>query len=578
MSYSQTFFLCLSCFLLACNSGKILNPQSIIESTVFEKWEHSPMLPAKDVPVEFSLNASDENGIKKIELFIYEYELYVNEEGLPSKRKKTNGTWGMVNSWSYEEFTTNAAVDYKHQKGFADFANVEYIFRIINKTGFSSDRLAIFDAGESKWEKDKISLYATSRDAMKNRINICFVPDTDYDGEWEQFVEDVEKMIYDGFHKNNKIAERKDLWNFYCSKQFVDGRKIMRSPGDAEVYPKFLTEKEIQGIDAFGLVHATAYSDGALLDEHFDFLIGNMFTTEAYNLGTAVHEAAHAIFKLSDEYDQCACFHSAHASDNMFSSEEACMMFNKAKGFVPVSCTKITDYLGNDWFMSEQNVYFDTEAACKAFNSKNQFENGTCDIYFDIDGNKFFRATEGLCIMQDDGDDVLRDFQRTCASIIDEYYENLDLGEGDIFASVNNAQNIFSYEPVVVLEFSNRSSQRYNVKPKAIQYGVPDKSHRSGQVELEFLNASKTVRCDLQVDRPGQVLFHQGGKATQHNGLNRKIVTIPYFPDLNSIKCKHNFSATGQFTIKGVDVEREESAQEFSIQEELRELYRVFQR
>ena len=112
-----------------------------------------------------------------------------------------------------------------------------------------------------------------------------------------------------------------------------------------------MKNSEIQGIDAYGLMHQEPYSDGAYLKSNIHFLAYNLFTAESYNFGTAIHESAHAIFNLSDEYDLCACFEHPDGA-NMFSSLKGCQDFNKANGFPVSDCTPLEHLNGQSWYMS----------------------------------------------------------------------------------------------------------------------------------------------------------------------------------------------------------------------------------
>ena len=439
-------------FFQSCTTTKpAVYPEPLIGSASFDYWIHSPLHPKQQKPVAFEAAIVDPNGIVKIEIYIYEYELYVNEAGLPSKRRRAASQWGLVQTWEYEHVLPKATVSFDFLEGFQDFSNIEYIFKVIDASGATSERLALFDAGKSPWAEEKILLYATTRKPLKETINLCFLPDTDYQQNWTGFLADVEQLIYKGYHANNKVEANKELWQFYYTPQEMDGKAISTDYYDRSLYPDFMKKSTIPGIDAFGLLHQSSYGDGAYLKRNLRFLAYNFFTSESYNHGTAVHETAHAIFNLSDEYDQCACFENPRGA-NVFASLHNCQSFNKKHGFPEEECSSIKHVNGKDWYMSETNVYFTSEAACMSYNTEQGYQKSSCERFIDIEGNQWYRSLEGLCIMQDDGDEIVRDFKRTCGRIIENYYDKLRNKQGSFLANQEMQENIFGYEPVVLME------------------------------------------------------------------------------------------------------------------------------
>jgi len=167
--------------LQSCKTTKpAVYPEPVIGAANFDYWIHSPLHPDNNQAITFKTKVADAKGITKVELMIYEYELYENSDGLPSKRKRIDSQWGLVYDWEFSGTEKTADVAFNFVRGFKAFTNVEYIFRVHNVKGEVSERLAIFDAGDSRWPLDKITLYATSRNPLTNSINLCLFPDTDY--------------------------------------------------------------------------------------------------------------------------------------------------------------------------------------------------------------------------------------------------------------------------------------------------------------------------------------------------------------------------------------------------------------
>ena len=517
-------------FFQSCTTTKpAVYPEPLIGSASFDYWIHSPLHPRQQEEVQFEAAIVDPNGIVKIELYIYEYELYTNEEGLPSKRRRADSQWGLVQSWEYEHALPKATVSFDLSTGFQDFSNVEYIFKVIDVNDAVSERLALFDAGKSPWEDEKILLYATTRKPLKETINLCFLPDTDYQQNWTGFLTDVEQLIYKGYHANNKIAANKELWQFYYTPQEMDGKAISTSYYDKSLYPDFMTTSSIQGVDAFGLLHQSPYGDGAYLKRNLRFLAYNFFTSESYNHGTAVHETAHAIFNLSDEYDQCACFENPRGA-NVFATLNSCQAFNKKHGFPVEECSSIKHVNGKDWYMSEANVYFPTEAACTQYNAEQGHKENNCERFIDIDGKQSYRSLDGLCIMQDDGDEIVRDFKRTCGSIIETYYKKIRSKAGRFLANQETQENIFGYEPVVLMELQSRQST-ISFAAKDTINGVPSKHYAPREAyQVDFLNEEGLKTQSMSIGNPKEFMIHGHGVGEELIELEEATYrfTIPY--------------------------------------------------
>ncbi len=503
--------LITSLFWQSCTTTKpAAYPEPVIGSASFDHWIHSPLHPKKNQPVHFKSAIEDNKGITKVELYIYEYELFVDQEGVPSKRRKKTSQWGLVESWTYENTTNKVAIDYTFESGFKDFSNVEYIFKVYNPSGAITERLALFDAGKPLLGDEKILLYATTTNPLKKSINLCFLPDTDYNEDWKGFLSDVESLIYNGYHANNKIEENKGLWQFYYTKHEMDGAAIADDYYNKELYPKFLKNDLIQGIDAFGLLHQLPYGDGTYLKRNIGFLSNSFFTSETYNHGTAIHETAHAIFNLSDEYNHCVCFEHPEGA-NVFENLTNCQAFNTKHGFPKGDCSPISHVDGKKWYMSEANVYFETREICEQYNIDNNLEEGSCQRFIDAEEVNWYRSLDGLCIMQDDGDEIVRDFKRTCSSVIDEYYTKLQNQSKDLIAEQEEIQyNIFGYEKVVLMEL-NASESNLSFEYKGTTNGVPKKSQVNGtSIKLNFLDQKGTNTTSIQLADPAIVHTHKG--------------------------------------------------------------------
>lgn len=509
----------------------------------FNYWRHSPLHPRNNQPITFYASISD-NSISKIELIVLEYQLYTNSDNLPSKKRRPRGTWEVVKTWNYPTPVNNTVVDYRYANGFPASSNVEYIFRVTNRSGQISDRLAIFDAGDSPWNNDKILLYSTTRQPMQRTINLCFFADKDFNRDWNLFKSDVESLIYDGYHQNHMVGGHRDKWAFYYTPQEMDGKRASSDVWNTRLYPDFITSNRIEGIDAFGLLHREPYKDHALIKENINFVTNTLFTSESYNIGTAVHETAHAVFKLSDEYDQCACFQTGEWS-NVFQTLENCIEFTRENGMSVAACRQVQSLSGDSWYTPEENTFFNTPDDCRNYNRNNNFPADSCITFIDFDGRKSYWAFMGTCIMHDDGDRAIRQFQDVCGNVIEKYYDRLENGNLAAIPFSNNTiltenvDNMFGYEKVVAMHLTSENNEQ-QVGVQKIKMGVRTKNIiQSSDLNLEFKSNNEKMLHKVQIDNPGKVLSEGKGKSEiiRKRTMSDTYFNIPYHEEYAKAVC-----------------------------------------
>ena len=540
----------------------------------FGYWQHSPIHPQNNEKVTFQLNAWDESLISKVELEIYEYKLYKNDKGLPSKKRRSTGLNGHQKTWTFDRPQYEVELAYTVPKSFGKHVNVEYIFHVTNIQGKVSSRFATFDAGDSPWPNDKILLYATSPTLMKNSINLAFIKDTDFGSDWKGFFTDVEKLIYNGYFENNMIKSHKDKWAFYYTSEEVNGYDIAYKSLRKEIFPVFLTEFRIEGIDAYGLLHRNPFKDGAYLMGNLTFLSTNMFTSESYNIGTAVHETAHAIFNLSDEYEECVCYQPATGA-NMFTTKEGCDAFNEKLGVSKGKCTTIKNYKGDNWYMAEESVYFTTITECQNYASSNGFGKNDCSTFIDIDNSVSYRSEAGLCIMQDDGDAQIRDFKPVCSFLIEEQYKQLDDLSTASLVPGNGYENIFGYEPVVLMEFAQKENEIKSTI-KDVHMGIPIKQWGDKRaLELNMCRKDRSVISTFNIHDPKMVYVHGTSDGDEIKWLEdaKTYLQIPYYQDLARLECKLNLYQSEAKKVGG-----REQIIEVDFQEQLQKAFRVYEK
>ncbi len=513
MNY-RLFVLLFVGLLGSCSGSKELVQEGPVEHklklngpAVVVDWMHSPLRANTDEPVSFSVQAKSVVGIRKVELFVYEYQLYINQRSLPSQRSRAGGIAGKVRTWDYQTPRQSINLEHAHGLGFPKHSRVEYIWRITNMEGEITDRFAMFDAGESPWPEDKVLLYSASRSPMSELIDIAFFRDEDYKDSIDIYNHDLEGMVKKGFFGSELISQNRSRWSFYTTDRKADGKAIAEDVSNDSLIPEFLKDFSIPGIDAFCLMHREEYTDRSLLLENFHTLSNNMFSAEAYNWGTAVHECGHAIFHLSDEYTGCACFQN-RSSSNVFREQADCMEWNMANGFPTTDCYPVTDIYDRDWWSAEEPTFFKSEGECREHNRKNGVSGDSCRNFINGSGEELFWAFESTCIMHDDGDNIVRPFQRACSQVIVEYFEKLrPINFDDSFASTHR-DNIYGYEDVVVMEME-KGDDSWNLEVVGAQLGVPTQTIDSdGEVVMRVIGNSGESLYTYGLSQPGAVHVH----------------------------------------------------------------------
>ncbi|MEL6987733.1 MAG: hypothetical protein AAGK97_07850 [Bacteroidota bacterium] len=494
---------------------------------------YNPLHPQNGESVTIHYELTDTIGLEKFELNLYVYELYLNNNQLPSKKRMQGHHWGTIHQESF--------VNQIYKKGSFTYNgeipnNGNFVFELIvwNTAGNSSKEYISFDVGKSPWETDKILLFGDKDGDLQSTINICFIADADFYGNWDNFKSQLNGLIFNGFFKNNMIGPYKNKWKFFYSQRELDGKELYLDYRNLDKYPDYLLNGTIEGIDAFGLIHQTEYSDASYLKSNLSFLAFNMFTSESYNYGTAVHECGHAVFNLYDEYNGCACTKSQGGA-NVFQSQEACQEFLISNNIEPYTCPEIRNYKGEKYYVGEENNFFNSMDECQAFNTMKNYPN-ECIQYRKADGTLLFRSEPAVCIMQDDGDDKVNAFQNVCSKIIENYYMAIPEYKAENVAE--QITNLYHYEPVLISEFVQDVDQE-TFELKSIDYGIPSKMYcKADYMVFDCKNEMGNSIHHFSIANPKDILIHHDDVIETNVFPNiKKVIKLPINEDLFQVAC-----------------------------------------
>lgn len=153
-----------------------------------------------------------------------------------------------------------------------------------------------------------------------DKIDIVFVPDEDYNGDMEEFFDDMYDIIFDGYFGNDAYDENSCKFNFWYYPKEGDYREVC----------------EAWDLPA-GYDTDCAFADSAVIvfTGSDRACSGPIFSTPDDSPGVVVHETGHKIFGMKDEY--CCDGGYGQPSDpypNIFTSEAQC----QAKSANPSDC------------------------------------------------------------------------------------------------------------------------------------------------------------------------------------------------------------------------------------------------
>jgi hypothetical protein len=330
---------------------------------------YTPLHPENNTPVEFRIDARDRDGIARLRLYVYEYELYVSASGMASARRRTGGTWGLVQEWTYP--ATPQSISGTHDvAGFPAGSYITYLAETTDDRGRVARDQWTFAAGDWPFGNSPIPIWVNG--APAERIDVAFVADRDDYTTGRDMLPDLVALIFDGYHTNNGVRRGKKFWQFYYSPDTGHITDYDSPPLMMDI-PASVTASTI--IDHAAVIHTTVKRDWAS---------GGNFGTEPTNRGTAVHESGHAAFNLADEYAGGGHFTSSDPHHNNYNSQTACQNYNTANGWPASDCQNIE----GSWWRPEPSSL--------------------------------------ACIMLDDGDATMPDFERTCIRRVEWFYGELE--------------------------------------------------------------------------------------------------------------------------------------------------------
>jgi len=258
---------------------------------------YGPLHPGNEVAVTFRVQAEDPVGITRVELYLYEYALTEDEDGMQVGKVRKGGQWGLVEEWSFSPPETTVSEAYTHSPGFPPESYVRYLFRVTNAGRSRRSEEWLFAAGD--WPFPDTPVPILTNGPPGKRVNLTFVADETYP-DAAAMLGDLEGLIFDGYQRNNAIrGDRRRYWQFYYSleKGLIDDG--ISTDGSRIIQTKKILDVPVSVKDArISTYAAVVHKDDSITN----WAVGSMFGAHAERPGVAVHEGGHAVFGLADEY------------------------------------------------------------------------------------------------------------------------------------------------------------------------------------------------------------------------------------------------------------------------------------
>jgi hypothetical protein len=311
---------------------------------------YSPLHPPNHQPVQFDIRASHSSGIRRIRLYVFEYEWESNQTTV---RRRNPGLWGKVQDWS----VSGPTVSKQYQvPGFAAGTFVVYAVQVNPATGPQAVERWGFAAGDWPLGNEPVPLWisppltaagdpesivASDQAGKTNRIHVVFIPQqNDAYAQPRDMLTDVDDQIFNRLLSHPTITQAKQLWAFDYSPEF-GSISPYSSGGSTRTLTGAQTTSTNTGANVGIILHQAEFQDWS--SGHF---VGTQ--PGAGNFGTTIHELGHSVFALADEYDVDGAYGvGPEPFQNVFDNQVDAFQYVLTNGWDSHNVEKIAS--GNFW-------------------------------------------------------------------------------------------------------------------------------------------------------------------------------------------------------------------------------------
>jgi len=195
------------------------------------------------------------------------------------------------------------------------------------------------------------------------RIDLVFVADEDYNGDFETLLENIDHKIDNRLGGHSPVDSNLDKFNFYYTElegdvTDTDSDGSADNCGDENSLPDNMFNL-CPFMDSFVVLHTAPLSD---CKYHSGPV--TIFSAEGNSDRSFIHEAGHGLFGLKDEYDSSGCstnYRGGGTPSNIWATEDDCTAAAEGKGWTSDYCYKFTDCMDDWWKIGDGSLANDDE-------------------------------------------------------------------------------------------------------------------------------------------------------------------------------------------------------------------------
>lgn len=252
---------------------------------------HDPIYPEPGVPVTFSLllkNDADANTVT----------LSVKEDEIDISGSVSSGTYALQQTWNSP---VSFPLNYTAGSGFSSNRLITYKFEITDRNGevnYHEVTFAINPDPRSAVLEPSLRIpapvYVTgNQDKSCNIVFIC-EPDMQALLSWEDsFYTSIKENILNGIFSEPFTSLFPNMYSFYVNPE--TGRSDYPSSSGGSTYGDVANYINLTFAEGLCFLHNSARADMANISS-------KCFSAENYNRGTFIHESAHVLYQIYDEY------------------------------------------------------------------------------------------------------------------------------------------------------------------------------------------------------------------------------------------------------------------------------------
>jgi hypothetical protein len=294
---------------------------------------HAPIQPSNAQPVTYTSSAEDPDGVRTIEIWEDRQELKPCTNGMPCAMRVSVTK---LKTCTFDPPDKHGSCAVTTPSGYPDNSLIGYRAIATDARGNrDADGWVYYAAGAFPWPDLPIPVYITGPPSQ--RLDVTLIPDAGYAGQ-EEFMTDATQLIHDAYLSTAPAAQEirawRGFWNFY-----VTYRPAKVQGFEKGCYRPPANWPALRGVSNAGAVlHRQNIRDciGTGEGSLFSLRVG-----EPSSNAMAIHQTAHTLLGLADEYCCDGGYWENVPTSNVFSSRARCRAYASSHGWPDTQCRQI---------------------------------------------------------------------------------------------------------------------------------------------------------------------------------------------------------------------------------------------